>query len=51
MESISNAVDCMRSDLLAWVHYGFRDPGSVYYCFPYPQYASTAKGFKAISLL
>lgn len=49
MESISNAVDCMRSDLLAWVHYGFRDPGSVYYCFPYPQYASTAKGFKAIS--
>lgn len=49
MESISNAVDCMRSDLLAWVHYGFRDPNSVNYCFPYPQYASTERDFKAIS--
>lgn len=48
MEPITNAVDCMRNDLLAWVHYGFRDPGSVYYCFPYPQYASTEQGFKAI---
>lgn len=49
MKSITNAIDCMRSDLLAWVHYGFRDPSSVYYCFPYPQYASTEKDFKAIS--
>ena len=49
MESISNAADCMRSDLLAWVHYGFQDPSSVYYCFPYPQYASSERGFKAVN--
>lgn len=49
MKSITNAVDCMCSDLLAWVHYGFRDTDSVYYCFPYPQYASTETGFNAIS--
>ncbi len=49
MKSITNAVDCMRSDLLSWIHYGFRDPSSVYYCFPYPQYASTEKDFVAIS--
>lgn len=48
MESISNAIECMHKDLLAWVHYGFRDPGSVNYCFPYPQYASSEQGFKSI---
>ena len=49
MQSITSAIDCMRSDPLAWVYYGFRDPGSVFYCFPYPQYASTENDFKAIS--
>ena len=49
MESITNAVDCMHHDLLAWVHYGFRDTSLIYYCFPYPQYASTERGFKSIS--
>ena len=48
METISNAIDCMRHDLLAWVHYGFRDTDTNNYCFPYPRYASTESGFKAI---